>query len=137
MQKFSLFAAATVAAGLAVPALAAPGPSPAATAAYAKLHGDATAGSKVFVQCKACHVTTPGVNRIGPSLHAVVGRKAGIEPKFVYSAANKNSGITWTEAKLFEYLEAPRTVVPGTKMSFAGLKNPQDRANVIAYLKTQ
>ncbi|QXQ06701.1 cytochrome c family protein [Sphingosinicellaceae bacterium] len=135
MQKFGLIVVATAFA--AVPAFAAPGPSPAAVAAYAKLHGDAAAGAKVFTQCKTCHVTTPGVNRIGPSLHAVVGRKAGIEPKYVYSTANKTSGITWTEAKLFEYLEAPRTIVPGTKMSFAGLKNPQDRANVIAYLKTQ
>ncbi len=142
MTDFRLIAAAVITAavitaGVATPAFAAAAPSPAAVAAYAKLHGDAAAGAKTFVQCKACHVTTPGVNRIGPSLHAIVGRKAGIEPKYVYSAANKNSGITWTEAKLFEYLEAPRTIVPGTKMSFAGLKAPQDRANVIAYLKTQ
>ncbi|TRW15008.1 c-type cytochrome [Glacieibacterium frigidum] len=99
--------------------------------------GVAANGAKVFVQCKTCHVTTEGVNRIGPSLHAVVGRKAGTVPKYTYSAANKNSGLIWTEAELFTYLENPRKVVPGTKMSFAGLKKPQDRADLIAWLKTQ
>lgn len=99
--------------------------------------GNAANGAKVFVQCKTCHVTTAGVNRIGPSLHAVVGRKAGTVPKYNYSAANKNSGAVWTEAKLFTYLENPRKAMPGTKMSFAGLKKPQDRADVIAWLKTQ
>ena len=99
--------------------------------------GNAANGAKVFTQCKTCHVTTAGVNRIGPSLHDIVGRKAGAVPKYAYSVANKNSGIVWTEAKLFQYLEAPRQVVPGTKMAFAGLKKPQDRADVIAYLKTQ
>ena len=132
MTEFRLIAVALVAAGLAAPAVAAlpqaKGPVPA---------GNAANGAKVFVQCKTCHVTTAGVNRIGPSLHAVVGRKAGSVPGYTYSAANKNSGLTWTEAELFTYLEAPRKVVPGTKMTFAGLKKPQDRADVIAYLKTQ
>ena len=138
MTDFRLIAAVSIAAAaLAAPAFAVPAPSPAAVAAYAKLHGDAAAGAKSFVACKACHVTTAGVNRIGPSLHAVVGRKAGSIPNFQYSSANKNSGITWSEAKLFEYLEAPQKIVPGTKMSYPGMKNPQDRANVIAYLKTQ
>lgn len=126
--------AVTVAAGLAVPAIAALPQAPANTAMP---KGDAAAGAKTFVQCKACHVTTAGVNRIGPSLHAVVGRKAGTVAGYTYSAANKNSGLVWTPAELFRYLEAPRKVVPGTKMSFAGLKAPQDRANVIAYLQTQ
>ena len=130
----TLLAAAAVAA---TPAIAVPGPTPANAAAYAKMKGDATNGAKVFTQCKTCHVTTAGVNRIGPSLHAVVGRKSGSVPGFNYSAANKNSGIVWTEAELFQYLEAPRATIPGTKMSFAGLKKPQDRADVIAWLKTQ
>ena len=99
--------------------------------------GNAAAGQKVFVQCKTCHVTTAGVNRIGPSLHAIVGRKSGSVPKYTYSAANKNSKLVWSEAVLFKYLEAPRKFMPGTKMSFAGLKKPQDRADVIAWLKTQ
>jgi cytochrome c len=133
MTNARLFAA-IIAAGIAAPALAALPQAPATTKMP---KGDAVAGAKTFVQCKACHVTTAGVNRIGPSLHAVVGRKAGTAPGYTYSAANKSSGLTWTEAELFTYLEAPRKVVPGTKMSFAGLKAPQDRANVIAYLKTQ
>ena len=139
MTDLRVIAAVLVTAGFAAPALAVPNPapSPAATAAYGKLHGDAAAGAKTFVVCKTCHVVTAGVNRIGPSLHGVVGRKAGTIPNFQYSAANKNSGITWTEAKLFEYLEAPQKIVPGTKMSYPGLKPAQDRANVIAYLKTQ
>ncbi|WP_293884204.1 cytochrome c family protein [Sphingomonas sp.] len=101
----------------------------------ASLKGDSAAGGAVFAQCMACHVTEAGVNRMGPSLHAVVGRKAGSIDGFRYSPAMKASGVTWSEAKLFEYLEAPRRVVPGTTMGFAGLANPQQRADVIAYLK--
>ena len=108
-----------------------------AVAAPQALRGDAAAGAKVFVQCKMCHATAPGVNRIGPLLAHVVGRKAAIQPGFMYSAAMKSSGITWTETKLADYLASPRLVVPGTKMSFVGLKKPQDRADIIAYLKTQ
>lgn len=124
---------------------AAPGPgagTPAVPAAaggvtLASFTGDAAKGEKVFGQCRTCHVTTPGVNKVGPTLHGVVGRKAGSIPGFRYSPANKNSGITWTEEQLFTYLEAPQRVVKGTYMAFGGLKNPQDRADVIAYLKTQ
>ncbi len=99
--------------------------------------GDAAAGEKVFNQCKACHVTTKGVNRVGPSLNAVVGRKSGSVAGFKYSAANLKSNVTWDAATLFKYLEAPMKFMPGTKMAFAGLKKPEDRANVIAYLSTQ
>ncbi len=120
--------AATAAIGLAVTAMPAAAQMP---------KGDAAAGEKTFAQCKTCHVAEKGQNRVGPSLWGVVGRKSGSVPGYTYSAANKNSGITWTEDKLFAYLEAPQKVVPGTKMAFAGLKNPQDRANVIAYLKTR
>jgi cytochrome c len=109
----------------------------AAPAAAQMPKGDAAAGAKVFNQCRACHVTTKGVNRVGPSLHAVVGRKSGTVEKFKYSKANLESKVTWDEATLFKYLEAPMKFMPGTKMAFAGLKKPEDRANVIAYLKTQ
>ena len=102
---------------------------------YASYTGDATKGQVDFLTCKTCHSIDPGVNKIGPSLHEVVGRKAGTEAGFTYSPANKNSGITWTEAKLFQYLESPQHVVPGTKMTFAGFPDPQKRADVIAYLK--
>lgn len=101
---------------------------------FADMKGDAKHGETVFTQCKTCHVIDPGVNRIGPSLHGIIGRKAGEIAGFSYSSANKESGITWTPEKLYQYLEKPSRVVPGTKMSFAGLPKGQDRADVIAYL---
>jgi cytochrome c len=98
---------------------------------------DPTAGQAVFKQqCSICHSPVQGKNMIGPSLFGVVGRKAGSEPGYTYSAANKNSGITWTEAELETYLDAPMKVVPGTKMTYAGLKDATKRADVIAYLAT-
>lgn len=131
-------AAATPAAAPAA-AAAAPAADNTDTVAGVKLAsytGDATKGEAAFVTCKTCHAIEAGVNKIGPSLHGVVGRKAGIIPGFTYSAANKNSGITWTQEKIFQYLENPQRVVPGTKMSFAGWPtDPQKRADVIAYLK--
>ena len=130
---------ATAPAAEPVPAPAGAVVAPAATAGVtlASLTGDAVKGEKVFGQCKTCHVAEKGVNRVGPSLHGVVGRTAGIIENFKYSPANKNSGLVWTEAQLFTYLEAPQKVVKGTYMAFAGLKKPQDRADVIAYLKTK
>ena len=108
------------------------------TAAVAQVPvGNAAAGEKVFNQCKVCHVTDKGVNRVGPSLGGVVGRKASTVPGYTYSAANKKSGLTWDAPTLFKYLEAPQKLVPGTKMAFGGLKNPKDRADVIAFLKTK
>ena len=113
---------------------------PAAAAAggedYAAFTGDATAGKRVFVKCLACHVVTQGQNRVGPSLYGIVGRPAGSIPGFAYSPANKNSGITWTEDVLFAYLKNPQAYIPGTKMVFPGLPSGQDRADVIAYLKS-
>lgn len=126
----------------AVTTTAAPAPPPESTdtisgATLAQFTGDPASGEKVFIQCKTCHVTDPGVNRIGPSLHGIVGRPAGQVTGFNYSPANKNSGITWTEPKLFQYLENPQRVVPGTKMAFAGIQDNQKRADLIAWLKTQ
>ncbi|OSZ72862.1 cytochrome c family protein [Sphingomonas sp. IBVSS1] len=111
--------------------------SPAETVSLASLTGDVARGEKIFAQCKACHVAEPGVNRVGPSLHAVVGRKSGSVAGFNYSQANRNSGVIWNEEVLFTYLEAPQKFMPGTRMAFAGLKQPQDRADVIAFLKTK
>ncbi|MCM0032984.1 c-type cytochrome [Sandarakinorhabdus limnophila] len=116
--------------------VAAAAPAPAAVT-YASLTGDAAKGEKLFAQCKACHVAEAGKNRVGPSLWAVVGRTAGSIAGFNYSKANKESGVTWSEDVLFTYLEAPAKFMPGTRMAFGGLKNPQDRADVIAYLKTK
>lgn len=118
-------------------AASAEAPAAATPVSYASLTGDAVAGEKTFAQCKACHQAVEGKNGVGPSLAGIVGRAAGQVAGFSYSAANKNSGVTWTEETMFEYLEAPQKFMPGTKMAFAGLKKPQDRANVIAYLKTK
>ena len=97
---------------------------------------DATAGEHVFVKCKACHQIGDGAkNMVGPVLNGVVGRHAGVYPDYSYSDANKNSGFTWDEATLKEYLKNPRAKVPGTKMAFAGLSSEADIDNVIAYLK--
>jgi cytochrome c len=96
------------------------------------------AGEAVFKKnCAICHTTEAGKNKIGPSLAGVVGRKAGSAADYSYSQANKNSGVTWDDATLNTYLEAPTKFIPGTKMIFPGLKNPDDRQAVIAFLKTQ
>jgi cytochrome c len=111
--------------------------APGATLEYASFTADAAAGEKVFAACRTCHVFDEGVNRVGPSLHKVVGRKAGSVPGFSYSDANKNSGITWTPQVLFEYLKDPKAYVPGTKMAFPGVKDDQKRADLVAYLEAQ
>jgi len=119
------------------------GPAPAADntdtvsgAKFASFTGDPVKGKADFTTCQTCHSIEAGKNMIGPSLHGVVGRPAGSIAGYAYSSANKNSGITWTDAKLFQYLEAPQRVVPGTKMTFPGWSDPQKRADVIAYLKS-
>lgn len=99
------------------------------------LSGDPVHGESVFHRCQVCHSIKAGENHIGPSLHGVVGRKAGTVEGFNYSTANKGSGIVWSEQKIFDYLKNPQAMVPGTKMSFPGLPNAQDRADVISYLK--
>jgi len=96
------------------------------------------AGEIVFKKnCAVCHTLDAGKNKIGPSLAGVVSRKAGSVPGFAYSAANKNSGDIWDEQTLDTYLTDPRKFMPGTKMVFAGLKNPEDRKALIEYLKEQ
>ena len=123
----------------AAPAAAAPAAAAAAgaTVTLAGLTGDAARGERVFAQCRTCHAVEAGVNKVGPSLKGIIGRQAGSIANFRYSPANKNSGITWTEDVMFAYLENPRQYMPGTYMSYVGLKQPQQRADVIAYLKTQ
>lgn len=102
------------------------------------LTGDAAAGERVFRRCMQCHVVKPGQHRQGPSLHGVIGRPAGsVEGYGRYSNANQNSGIVWTEQEMFQYLENPRQYIPGTIMAFPGLRKPQDRADVIAYIEQQ
>ena len=83
----------------------------------------------------ACHTTEAGKNKVGPTLHGLFGRKAGSVEGFTYSDAMKNAGITWSDAELDKYLTNPKKDIPGNKMAFPGLPKPDDRANVIAYLK--
>ena len=99
---------------------------------------DAGAGRSVFQnQCGVCHTVQPNRNLIGPSLFGVVDRPAGAISGFRYSDANRKSGLTWDIATLDRYLTAPKALVPGTLMTFPGLKDPAPRANVIAFLATQ
>lgn len=100
--------------------------------------GNAHNGMKIFKKCAACHSLEQGKKKIGPSLHGVIGRMAGTAEGYKYSkamAAHGKAGTVWAADTLDTYLQAPRKVVPGTKMSFPGLKKTQDRADVIAYLQ--
>ena len=98
--------------------------------------GDAGAGQQGFAsRCSVCHATEPGVNKIGPSLAGVFGRKSGTEPGFDYSPALKAAAITWDEKTLDQFIQNPGADVHGTKM-LVSLPGNDDRQNVIAYLKT-
>jgi cytochrome c len=94
-------------------------------------------GADLFqTACGACHAITAGDNGAGPSLAGVFGRKAGSVPGFAYSAPMKASGLVWTDKALDTYLENPKKDVPGTKMALAGIPSADDRAALIAYIKT-
>jgi cytochrome c len=96
---------------------------------------DVANGEAKFALCASCHTITPGgPNMTGPNLHGVVGRKAGAEPNYNYSDAIKNAGFTWDGARLDKWLTGPSADLPGTKMTFVGIKDPKDRTDVIAYL---
>jgi cytochrome c len=101
--------------------------------------GNPDEGAEVFKKCRACHDVGPDAkNKVGPVLNDIVGRKAGTVEGFPYSEANKTAGgksLVWTEEVLLKYLENPLAFMPGTKMAFAGLKDEQDRKDLIAYLK--
>ena len=98
---------------------------------------DPAAGKSVFNSvCSICHSAQAGKNGIGPSLYDVVGRKTGSVAGFHYSPANQNANLTWDAATLDKYLQSPRTVIPGTIMTYAGLKDDTKRADLIAYLAT-
>ena len=99
--------------------------------------GDAAAGEKVFKKCKACHAVDAEKHKTGPHLVNIIGRAAGSADGYKkYSKAMKSSGIIWNEETLNGYLEKPKAYVKGTRMVFAGLRKEEDRANVIAYLKS-
>jgi len=97
--------------------------------------GDPAAGEKVFRKCKACHtVEEDGPNRVGPNLYGIVGASVAAVDGFRYSGALTDHGGDWTPDRLATFLANPRKAVPGTKMSFAGLRKSEDQADVIAYL---
>lgn len=96
---------------------------------------DPAAGEKTFGKCKSCH-NVEGKNMTGPHLNGVVGRARGSVEGFVYSDAMASKHDPWTPDEIYTFIKAPKDYVPGTKMGFAGLASPQDRANVVAYLST-
>jgi cytochrome c len=121
----SMLFGAVIAAGLSAP-----------TAALAD--GDAVAGAKVFKKCAGCHIATEAKNKVGPTLMGIIDRPVASIDGYKYSNAMKEHATevpTWTVEALATYLHAPRDVVKGTKMGFAGLKMDEDVVNVIAYLK--
>ncbi|NQW11475.1 MAG: cytochrome c family protein [Alphaproteobacteria bacterium] len=100
--------------------------------------GDAAKGKKVFAKCRACHKVDKPKNGVGPTLNGLFGRTAGTVEKYKYSKAMKakgEEGLVWSEEILAEYIVKPQTYVKGTKMTFRGLKKPEDIQNLIAYLK--
>ena len=99
--------------------------------------GDVTHGEKVFKKCKACHVVDAEKHKTGPHLVNIMGRAAGSTDGYKkYANAMKSSGIVWNEDTLDSYLETPKAYAKGTRMLFADLRKKEDRANVIAYLKS-
>ncbi|MGZ6016078.1 MAG: c-type cytochrome [Phenylobacterium sp.] len=96
---------------------------------------DLSNGEAKFALCSTCHSLPEGApNMTGPNLHGVFGRKAATAPNFNYSDALKATGWTWDAARIDTWITDPKAALPGTKMTFAGLKDPKDRTDVIAYL---
>lgn len=108
------------------------------SSAASAAEGDPAAGKRVFNQCQACHTLVKGKNGLGPSLNGVIGRKSGTADGFKnYSPAMQKSDVVWSEETLDKYLADPKGFIPGNRMIFVGLKKPEDRANVIAFIKQQ
>ncbi len=107
--------------------------------AMAQADADAEAAQLAFNNhCRTCHVTEANDNRLGPSLHAVVGRKAGSVQGFGYSPSMQHAGIVWDEATLDRFIEDPDAVVPGNAMKpFSGIASAEERARIVAYLKAE
>ena len=97
---------------------------------------DVAAGEKSFRKCLPCHSIGPDAqNKVGPKQNGLEGRKSGTVEGYAYTDANKNSGIVWNESTFKEYIADPRAKIPGTKMIFPGIKNPQEATDLWAYLK--
>jgi len=103
---------------------------------FAHAAGDAAKGKTVFAKCMACHAVVAGKNGVGPSLFGVVGRASGTVPGYTYSEDLKKLNLTWTPENIDKWVTNPKAMAPKTKMTFPGLNNADDRANLIAYLDT-
>ena len=111
----------------------------AATSTAALADGDAAKGAKVFAKCKACHVADAETNRVGPHLKGVIGRAVASVADYKYSDGMKEfaaANPTWTDELFLTYIENPKAAVPKTKMAFAGVKKEEERADLLAYLKS-
>lgn len=99
---------------------------------------DVGKGEQVFKKCAACHTITPGgANGLGPNIHAIMGAPLAAKPGFAYSEDLKSKGGTWTWDDMSAWLKSPKGFAPGTKMTFAGIGKPEDRANLLVYLNAQ
>lgn len=98
---------------------------------------DAGAGSRLWSQCRACHALEAGRNGVGPYLHGVVNREIGAVDGFNYSGALAQAGDLWTPEVLSQFLLNPNALTPGTSMSYRGMADVQDRANLIAYIESE
>jgi cytochrome c len=99
---------------------------------------DPRLGEQVFKKCAACHNAAPGgSNALGPNVHAIMGAPIAGKPGFAYSEALKGKGGTWTWDAMDAWLKSPKTFAQGTKMTFAGLSKPEDRANLLVWLNQQ
>jgi cytochrome c len=117
---------------------AATAPTPPADLKALMAAADPEKGKVLFLQCRACHsLEAGGANKVGPNLHGFMGRKAGLAPGFSYSEAVTQSGIVWSAEALDHWLERPSEFLPGNRMVFVGIRKPEDRANLIAYLKRE
>lgn len=95
-------------------------------------------GAKLYKRCKSCHTLEEnGKHRVGPNMWDLYGSTAGTKEGFAYSKAMKASGLVWNDETLNGYIENPRRFMPGNRMSYAGLRKPEDRAAVLAYIKSQ
>lgn len=97
--------------------------------------GDLEAGRKLYAQCRACHEIEAGKNKVGPSLHGMFGRKSGTLEGFKFSPAMTKAEIVWDDATLSDYLADPTGYIKGNRMAYIGLKDSQQRADIIAFLR--
>lgn len=119
-------------------AVAGNGAAPAQDLATLLRNADLDKGRVLFLQCRACHgLEQGGANKVGPNLYGIFGQKAGTVAGFAYSEALSAADIVWSAEALDDWLARPSDFLPGNRMVFAGIRKPEDRANLIAYLKRE